>query len=119
MKFMSFVRSSEQNGPPPKALMDAIMAFGIEGMQKGFLVQQGGLYRSDKGGALVAVRKGKLTVTDGPFTETKEIVGGYAVFETKTREEAVELVSRFMEIHRQNWPGWEGESEMRQIYDQP
>jgi hypothetical protein len=59
-----------------------------------------------------------LTVTDGPFTETKEIVGGYAEFELKSKEEAIEGAVRFMELHKKHWPGWEGETEIRQIFGQ-
>jgi hypothetical protein len=50
-------------------------------------------------------------VTDGPFTEAKEVVGGYAQFELKSKEEAVESAVRFMELHKKHWPGWEGETE--------
>jgi hypothetical protein len=54
-------------------------------------------------------------VTDGPFTEAKEIVGGYAQFELKSKEEAIEGAVRFMELHKKHWPGWEGETEIRQM----
>jgi len=64
----------------------------------------------------VRVSKGKLTVIDGPFTETKEVVGGYAQFELKSKEEAIEGAIRFMELHRKYWPEWEGETEVRQIF---
>jgi hypothetical protein len=55
-------------------------------------------------------------VTDGPFTEAKEVIGGYAQFELKSKEEAVKGAVRFMELHRKHWPGWEGEAEVRQIF---
>jgi hypothetical protein len=57
-----------------------------------------------------------VTVTDGPFTETKEVVGGYAQFELKSKREAVESAVRFMELHKKHWPGWEGETEVRQMF---
>jgi hypothetical protein len=53
---------------------------------------------------------------DGPFAETREIVGGYAQFEFKSKEEAVASTKKFMELHRDYWPGWEGETEIRQIF---
>ena len=53
----------------------------------------------------------------GPFTEAKEVVGGYAVYEVKSKQEAVEWTSRFMQLHREHWKGWEGGSEVRQIFD--
>ena len=59
---------------------------------------------------------GKLTVFDGPFTESKEVIGGYAVYDLPSREEAMKWATRFMEVHRDNWPGWEGEAEVRQIF---
>ena len=55
-------------------------------------------------------------MTDGPFTEAKEVVGGYAQFELKSKEEAIKGAVRFMELHRKHWPGWEGEAEVRQIF---
>lgn len=56
-------------------------------------------------------------MTDGPFSEAKEVIGGYAVYSVKSKEEAVEFARRFMELHREHWPGWEGETELRQIFD--
>ncbi len=68
----------------------------------------------EKTGVRVRLSGGKVTVTDGPFTEAKEVFGGYAVFELKTKQEAIEGAVRFMELHKQYWPGWEGETEIRQ-----
>ena len=116
MKFMSMVYSSEKNGPPPAALMQAIAQLGMEANKAGTMVQMGGLYGSAQG-ARVRLRAGKITVVDGPFTESKEIIGGFAVFQFGTKKEAIEQVTKFMELHRQHWPGWEGESEVRQIFE--
>jgi hypothetical protein len=58
-----------------------------------------------------------VRVIDGPFTEAKEIVGGYAEFELNSKEEAIEGAVRFMELHKKHWPGWEGETEVRQIFE--
>ena len=55
-------------------------------------------------------------VTDGPFTETHEVIGGFAQFELKSKEAAVESAVRFMELHKKHWPGWEGETEVRQMF---
>jgi hypothetical protein len=116
MKFMTLVKSAENAGPPPQALMDAIGRLGMEAGQSGVMVQMGGLLPSAMG-ARVRVAKGKLTITDGPFTEAKEVVGGYAVYDVGSREEAIEWTRRFMELHREHWPGWEGETELRQIFE--
>jgi hypothetical protein len=64
----------------------------------------------------VRVSKGQLTVTDGPFTEAKEVIGGYAQFELKSKQEAIDGAVRFMDLHRKHWPEWEGEAEIRQIF---
>jgi hypothetical protein len=115
MKFMTMVKSAENAGPPPKALMDAIMNLGLEAMKAGVLVESGGLAPSAKGGR-VRLAGGKLTVLDGPFSEAKEVIGGYAVYDLPSREDAMRWATRFMEIHREHWPGWEGEAEVRQIF---
>ena len=67
-------------------------------------------------GARVRLSGGQLTVTDGPFTEAKEVLGGYAQFELKSKEEAVKSAVAFMELHKKHWPGWEGETEVRQMF---
>jgi len=115
MRFMTLVKSAETNGPPPQALMDAIDKLGEEASRDGTMVQMGGLFPS-AAGARVRLSRGKLVITDGPFAEAKEVVGGFAVFELPSREAAVEAARRFMELHREHWPGWEGETEVRQIF---
>ena len=55
-------------------------------------------------------------MTDGPFSEAKEVVGGYAVFSVKSKREAIEWTTRFMQLHSVHWPGWEGETEIRQLF---
>jgi hypothetical protein len=69
---------------------------------------------------LVSVRSrlGKITVTDGPFVETKEIVGGYALMEMKSKAEALEYARKFMDLHLKHWPDFEGECEVRPVEDQ-
>ena len=67
-------------------------------------------------GARVRLRAGKISVTDGPFTEAKELIGGFAIYDVKTKEEVIEWTRRFMDLHKEHWPGWEGESEIRELY---
>jgi len=112
------VKSSENSGPPPQALMEAIAKLGEENAKAGVMTEMGGLFPS-VAGARVRLAGGKLTVIDGPFVETKEVVGGYAVFEVKSKKEAIEQTLRFMELHKEHWPGWEGETEIRQIFERP
>jgi hypothetical protein len=115
MKFMMIVKHAENQGPPPKSLMDAIAKLAEEDTKSGTMLGSGGLTGTGQG-ARVRLSGGKVTVTDGPFTEAKEVIGGYAQFELKSKEEAVEGAVRFMELHKQHWPGWEGETEVRQMY---
>lgn len=64
----------------------------------------------------VRISAGSVQRIDGPFMETKEVVGGYAIMQFPTREAAIENALEFMELHRKYWPGWEGETEIRQIF---
>jgi len=79
------------------------------------MLQSGGLAPTAMS-SRVSLSQGKLTTIDGPFTESKEVIGGFAVFEFKSREEAIESAVNFMELHKQHWPGWDGETEVRQIF---
>jgi hypothetical protein len=115
MKFMMIVKHAENQGPPPQALMEAIAKLADEAVQAGIMLGNGGL-RPTASGARVRLSGGRVTVIDGPFTEAKEVVGGYAQFELQSKEEAVESAVRFMELHKQYWPGWEGETEVRQMF---
>jgi hypothetical protein len=121
MRFMSMVKSSEDYrlGPPPQSLMEAMDKLGEEMKQAGTMIDMGGLLPSAMGSFSVRLSGGKLSMTDGPFTEAKEVIGGYAVFDVKTKEEAVEWTMRFMDLHRQHWPQWEGEAEVRQMFEGP
>jgi hypothetical protein len=116
MQFMTMVKSSEASGPPPQALMDAIAKLGEDAGKAGVMVQMGGLLPSAMG-ARVRLAGGKVSVTDGPFTEAKEVIGGYAVYAVPSKDEALKWARRFMELHKEHWKGWEGECEVRQIFD--
>ena len=115
VKYMVMVRGSENQGPPPPALMQAIGQLGQDAAKDGVFVQMGGLLPS-VAGATVRVSRGKLVVTDGPFTETKEVIGGFAIYDVQSKEDALEWTRRFMQLHIDHWPEWEGESEIRAMY---
>jgi hypothetical protein len=117
MKYMTFVSLSEsyRESPPPQALMDAMGKFVDRLTKEGKFVDGGGLLPS-KDGRLVRIAKGKLTVLDGPFTETKEVVGGWTILETESREEALQIQTEFMELHLKYWPEFEGVSELRPMF---
>ena len=118
MKYLSFIRHSEKyrESPPPPALMAAMGEFVQRSLRDGTLVETGGLLPS-KDGLRVRLEGGKIDVIDGPFTESKEIIGGWAILNAKTREEAVRIATEFMELHRKHWPGFEGESEVRPMFE--
>ena len=117
MKYLTFIRHSEsyrQSGPPA-ALMEAMGKFVQKALQDGTLVDTAGL-RATREGARVRLANGKITVTDGPFTEAKEVIGGYAILEAASKADAVRIATEFMELHRRYWPEFEGESEVRPMF---
>jgi hypothetical protein len=116
MRFMMIVRSAEKWGFPPKELMEAIGKLSEDAVKSGAMVGRGGL-RPTAQGASVRLKGGQVTVIDGPFTEAKEVVGGYAQFDLKSKEEAIESAKLFMELHKKHWPGWEGETEIREMFN--
>jgi hypothetical protein len=115
MRFMMMVKSAETQGPPPKELMDAMGKLVEEAIKSGALIETGGLAPTAMS-TRVRLSGGKITATDGPFSETKEVVGGFAIFEFKSKKEAIESALHFMELHKQYWPGWEGETEIRETF---
>src|SRR5215471_3236948 len=115
MRFMMIVKHAENQGAPPKELMDAVAKLAQEESNARTMLGSGGL-KSTAQGANVRLSGGRVTVTDGPFTEAKEIIGGFAQFELKSKQEAVESAVRFMELHKKYWPGWEGVTEVRQMF---
>ena len=116
MRYMMFIKHAEnfRMEDVPQALFDAMGKFVDESMKNGSLIDTAGL-RPTADGTRVQLSRGKITVMDGPFTEAKEVVGGYALIEAKSKEEAVELAKRFMDLHRENWPAFEGACEVRAV----
>jgi hypothetical protein len=117
---MSIVKSKEdyRQGPPPQALMEAMGRLGEEATKAGAMVDMGGLMPTEAG-FRIRLSGGKLTITDGPFSEAKEVIGGYAVFSVGSKEEVLEWGKRFMDLHKQHWPEWEGETEIRLMAEGP
>jgi hypothetical protein len=98
----------------PQSLFQAMGEFVGKGLKDGTLVDTAGLQPTAKGHR-VRLSNGKITLSDGPFTETKEVVGGYALVEAKSHEHAMEIAREFMELHRVHWPTFEGECEVRPL----
>ena len=103
MRFLSMIRLDEKTGKKPSEKLMQDMGVLMEEMTRsGQLIGTAGL-RPTAEGIRVRLRNGKLTTTEGPFTETKEVIGGYAVLEAKSKEEAVELTQRFLRVHGDEW----------------
>jgi len=114
MRYMMFIKHTEdyRNADVPASLYEEMGKFIEEATKSGNIVAGAGLQPSSAG-TRVRLKSGKITVIDGPFTESKEIVGGYAIMDAKSREEALALARRFMELHLKHWPTFEGECEVR------
>src|SRR4029450_10874777 len=114
MRYLIVLKGTQPAEPPPSGLMDAIMKLGAEATAAGALLDTAGLAPS-AAGAKVTLQGGQLSVTDGPFAEAKETISS-ALYQVRSKEEAVEWASRFMKLHRDFWPGWEGESEVLKVF---
>lgn len=116
MRYMMFIKHPRDYDPSqvPPALFGAMGEFVGEQIKNGMFIDGAGLQPLTKA-TRVKLARGKITVTDGPFSEAKEVVGGYALIEAKSHADAVALATRFMELHRTYWPEFEGESEVRPL----
>lgn len=120
MRFMAMVKAtkdSEAGKPSSPELMEAIGKLTMEMMSAGKILGVGGLLPSSAG-ARVHLDNGTITVIDGPFAETKELIGGYAILNAKSREEAIELTRIFLKAHSDVDPGYVAECEIRQMFDE-
>src|SRR5262249_11430194 len=101
---------------PPPALMEAMGKFIEKSQKDGSLVDTGGLLPS-KDGVRIRCANQKITVTDGPFSESKEVIGGWAILKADTKAEAIRFATEFVELHRKHWPEFEFECEVRPMFD--
>ena len=115
MRFMSFITSAH-SGPPTPELLVAMNKLADREIKAGRMIDSGGLMPL-AAGAQVRIADGKLSVVDGPFVEAKEVIGGYAIFEFRNKEEAVASAVEFMQLHKDLMPGWEGTCEVRAFAD--
>lgn len=118
MKFMLMTKLGNENAPaPPPELYAALGEFTARMMKTGKLVSTGGLMPTSMG-AKMHLAGGKITVTDGPFAEAKECIGGYAVVDVSSKEEAIEMAREFVQIHADIMgPAYEMNSEIRRMYE--
>ncbi len=114
MRFMTIYKPGAETTAPPSAEHMAAMGEFIQELAKsGVLLQTDGLQHSSKGARVRMTADGSFKVIDGPFTEAKEIIGGYAIINAKSKAEAIELTKRFLTV------AGGGESEVREMPDQP
>ena len=114
MRYLCFVKMDESEANPPQALMEAMGEHVGQGIATGTLLDAGGLYGA-KDAVEYRVRGGNLTVTDGPYAEAKEVIGGWAIIKVDSEEEARAEGQTMAEMHQKHWPEWEGAIELRRI----
>jgi hypothetical protein len=110
VRFLSVYKTVERGGPPCQEEMTKMAKLIEEGMKAGYLLAVEGCLPSAKG-ARVRLSNAKVTVTDGPFTEAKEVIGGLAILKANSKEEAIEMARQFLGV------AGDGECELRQLYD--
>jgi hypothetical protein len=115
MRYMVFVKMAEDPGEAPAALYEAMDKELGQAFADGTIIFAGGLGGGDQV-TEIRVSAGIVTTTDGPFAEAKEVVGGFSILETRSRDEAIENARRVIELHKEHWPGWEGAVEVHPIY---
>jgi hypothetical protein len=109
MRFLSIYKNEETNQPPTMEHVTRMQQLIEEGMKGGWLVTTEGCLPSVKG-ARVRRSNGKTVVTDGPFTESKELIAGFAILEAASKADAIELTRRFLDV------AGGGECELRQVF---
>ena len=114
MRYITLLKSTQPTEAPPPGLLEGIMELGAQATAAGALLDTAGLAPSASG-ARIQLSAGTLSVMDGPFTEAKEYIS-YALYQVHSKEEAVEWASRFLKLHQELWPGWEGEVEIRKVF---
>lgn len=119
-RYLTLVKLDETMpwGEPPPALMEAIGEQLEAAGKDGTLVDAQGL-RPSSTGAMVNLIDGRITIVDGPFSEAKEVVGGWSIFQLRTKEEAIEKACEFVQAHADHWPGCQVSVEVRELVEQP
>jgi hypothetical protein len=110
MRFLSVYKTVEKGVPPTQEEMNRMGKLIEEGFKSGYLLAVDGCLPTASG-ARVRLSNGKVTVTDGPFAETKEQIGGLAIIKADSKQHAIELVQHFLGV------AGDGECELRQLYE--
>jgi hypothetical protein len=114
MRYLCFLKMDEAKANPPRAMIDATTEHDRAATANGTLIVGGDLDSKDHA-VEFRVQAGKLTITDGPFAEVKEVIGGWAMLEVESDEQARAEAQALIEMHMANWPEWEGSIELRRI----
>jgi hypothetical protein len=117
-RFMGFVRMEEGIGVPPQSLFDAMDVFIGERAANGSFLDGGGLYGTEDAVNFV-VRKGEVSRVDGPYAEAKEVVGGWALLQFETQQEAIASMQEMAQLHADHWPQQEVVISLRQCAEAP
>ena len=113
MRFISLFTHEPNNTPPSDKLIAEMGALINEGMKAGWLIATEGVHFGQHGVRVHKSTAGKVTVTDGPFAEAKEVLGGYALLKAESKEKVVELTRRFLEVAGQ------GTCEVYPLFEMP
>ena len=115
MRFMTIVKGPENAGMPPQRLFEEIERLAQEHTEQGILVARGGLLPTAVG-ARARVKGTTIDIKDGPFTEAKEVIGGFAIYELPSKAAMIKLAREFCQMQLDIWPSWQGEVEIRQMW---
>jgi hypothetical protein len=113
MRFISIFTHEGSNVPPTEGEMAAIGKLIADGMKAGWLIATEGVHFGEAGVRVRKARGGKTIVTDGPFAEAKEVIGGYALLKAESKAEVVKLTKHFLDVVGQ------GSCEIHQLYEEP
>ena len=113
MRYMTIFTETESDTPPSQQEIEAMGQLISEMSKQGVLIRTDGLQHSARGARVHITDDGRFTVTDGPFAESKEVVGGYAIIDVPSKAEAIEWTKRFLSLVKH------GTSEVRQLHDTP
>lgn len=114
MRFMTMVKMRPDVGPPPAALVEAMGKDMEELFRTGRMVDAGSL---SLGSTRIRVAADQVIVSDGPYAEATEVIGGYAITEVESEAEAIAMAHDLVRIHQDYWPGWQGEVEVHRLHD--
>ena len=117
MRVLGLLKMSEQVGEPSAELFEAMDRTIKEIGETTHLIDTNGLVPSAVAATVIRGSAGRVTMVDGPFTESKELIGGYAFFEVDTWEAAVEAMRKIIAVHTDHWPTWEGSAEVRRVME--